>query len=134
MATLDERVPHPPDTPPVVWRFAASEAQLAQWERASELEAVAVDYQVAGAPPESWWRVQVVTQAWLQARLSAPYTAHAHPALLIIPDGSLADRRAAITRLLSPGSAVDLTRVAEPVMRTMESRNDVAEHPPQATA
>jgi hypothetical protein len=114
---IDEFPPLHRDVPFVSWRFACTDAQLAEWEHSPEHVSVAIDYQLSDAP-EAWWRLRVVTQCWLQGLLARRYTAGARPALLIVPDGPLAERRASITRLLGPESALDLSRVAERVLST----------------
>ena len=112
---IDEFPPFRRDAPLVTWRFACTDAQLAEWQRSPGQLAVAVDYHLSDAPVDAWWRVEVVTQSWLHGLLARSYTARPHPAMLIVPDGELADRRTAITRLLDPDSALDLSRVAERV-------------------
>lgn len=112
---IDEFPPLHRDAPIVTWRFASTSAQLAEWDRSPERVSVAVDYHLSDAPAEAWWRVQVVTQRWLHGLLARSYSARPEPAVLIVPDGSMAERRRSITRLLSPESALDLSRVAERV-------------------
>ena len=114
---------------PVEWRFASAPSRLAEWERRPDVAWVTVEYRLPDSSSLEWWRVQVVTHSWLHGMLAMPYTAHALPALLIVPDGALTERCAAISRILGRGPALDLTRVAERVLPDERAAPESEQHP-----
>jgi hypothetical protein len=94
---------NPSKSQPIEWKFGDREESVEAWVRHPTELHMAIDFHAPDSRDGKWYRIMIVTAAWLRKHADESRLGGIWPALLIVPDGTRGEIETSIASQLKLG-------------------------------